>query len=63
MSQRDLPVTDTEWLQYHLGRNHGYLQGDRLTGMRETVQLVAVSISKEVVGGQRMWVVDIQHVV
>ncbi|PVH86937.1 HET-domain-containing protein [Cadophora sp. DSE1049] len=61
-SLRDLPVSDNKWLQYPVGRKDGYLQGDRFMGLRETVHLVTVSISKEVVGGQRMWVVDIHPV-
>ncbi|KAH6719878.1 heterokaryon incompatibility protein-domain-containing protein [Leptodontidium sp. MPI-SDFR-AT-0119] len=53
----------SRYMVIKLGFDDGFNPGDRLTGMCETVQLVAVSISKEVVGGQRMWVVDIQHVV
>ncbi|KAK0129725.1 hypothetical protein ONS96_000285 [Cadophora gregata f. sp. sojae] len=61
-SLRDLPVSDNKWLQYPVGRKDGYLQGDRFLGLRETVHLVTVSVSKEVVGGQRMWVIDIHPV-
>ncbi len=61
-SLRDLPVTDNKWIDFPVERKDGYLKGNRFMGLRENIQLVTISITKEVIGGQRMWVVDIHPV-
>ncbi|PBP26575.1 hypothetical protein BUE80_DR002502 [Diplocarpon rosae] len=58
-SIQDLPVTDNHWIEYPVERKDGFLRGYRTMGLREDIHLVTISISKEVFGGQNMWVVDI----